>query len=307
MKPRNDPGRHRRRPEDELEEALERRPPDGEGLDPETAGLVRLASDLRQLAPPAGEVAARRRIWARLLPAIRQHRASRPPAGRSTFGGSRPAWRPALALTGLLAAVGLLGASAGVARASGDALPGDPLYPLKRGIERARIGLSWTSEGDAALWVGYAQERLMEAEQLVSRGRVGDLGEALNGYEEALDALVVLADDIPVEDGPGSLEDIQEEISRNLEALERVRERVPAAAADAIGEVIERAAERQAEVEQAAGRGHPERTPPGQIRRATAQPDGSPANSGEPPGQDHGGGHSDHDRTPPAPGNDKHP
>jgi hypothetical protein len=206
----------------------------------------------------------------------------------------------------LLAALGLLGASAGAAWASGDALPGDPLYPLKRGIERARIGLSWTSEGDAELWVEYAQERLMEAEELVSRGRVGDLGEALNGYEEALDALVMLADDIPVEDGPGSLAGVQDEISRNLEALERVRDRVPATAADAIGEVIERAAERQAEVEQAAGRGHPERTPPGQIRRATDQAQETPGNSGGPPSQDHGGGHSDHDRTPPPPRNDKH-
>jgi len=306
MKPRTNSGKGRR-PEDRLEEALERRPPDEEGLDPETAGLVRLASNLRQLAPPPSEPATRRRIWARLLPGIRRHRATRFPAGRSTAGSRHPARRPAFVLTGLLAALGLLGASAGAARASGDALPGDPLYPLKRGIERARIGLSWTSEGDAALWVDYAQERLTEAEELVSRGRVGDLGVALSGYEEALDALVALANDIPAEDGPGSLAGIRQEISGNLEALEAVRDRVPAAAADAIGEVIERAAERQAEVEQAAGRGHPETTPPGQIRRATDQADGGPGNSGEPPGQDHGGGHSDHGRTPPAPGNDKHP
>lgn len=306
MNPRTE-SRRPRRPDDRLDEALERRPPGAEGLDPETAGLVRLASNLRQLAPPPSELAARRRVWARLLPGLRWHHAVRYPAGRSTTGARHPARRTAFALTGLLVALGVLGASVGAAWAAGDALPGDPLYPLKRGIERARISLSWTREGDAALWVGYAQERLKEAEELVSRGRVGDLGVALNGYEEALDALVVLARGIPAEDGSGSLADIQEEISGSLEALERVRDHVPPAAADAIGEVIERATERQAEVEQGPGRGHPEATPPGQTRRATDQADGGPGNSGEPPGQDHGGGRPDHDRTPPAPGNVKHP
>jgi hypothetical protein len=188
---------------------------------------------------------------------------------------------------------GLLSVSAGVAFASGDALPGDLLYTLKRGIERARIALSLSSAGDAALLLGFADERLQEADELATLGRVGDLEEALGGYEDALDALLALADEIPVEDGPGSLAGVQDEISRNLIALERVRDRVPAAAAETIDRVIQRAVERQAEVERTIERGRPEGTPPGQIRRATQEAEDPPGNQGNGPDQDHGGGRPD--------------
>jgi hypothetical protein len=205
--------------------------------------------------------------------------------------------RPAFALIAILATCGLLGVSAGAAFASGDALPGDPLYGLKRGIERARIAFSLSSAGDAALLLEFADERLREAEELVALDRVGDLEEALGGYEDALDALLGLADDIPVEDGPGSLTGVEDEISRNLIALERVRERAPAPATDAIDRVIERALERQEELEQTIEHGRPEGTPPGQIRQATREAGGGQG-SGNGPGEDHGGGPPDRDKTP---------
>jgi HAMP domain-containing protein len=209
----------------------------------------------------------------------------------------RGLWRPAFALIAALATCGILSVSVGAAYASGDALPGDPLYGLKRGIERARIALSLSSAGDAELLLGFANERLQEAEELVALGRVGDLEEALAGYEDALDALLALSDEIPVEGGPGSLAGVEDEISRNLIALERVRERVPAAAAEAIDRVIERALERQEEVEQTIEHGRPEGTPPGQIRQATREAGGGQG-SGNGPDEDHGGGPPDRDKTP---------
>ncbi|MFI5680727.1 DUF5667 domain-containing protein [Streptomyces cellulosae] len=89
--------------------------------------------------------------------------------------------RPRSRLTKCLAAGGLsvsvaAGAFGGVAAASSDALPGDSLYGLKRGIEDFK--LSYLSEGDDERGVAYldqASTRLSEARRLMERGRDGNL------------------------------------------------------------------------------------------------------------------------------------
>ncbi|MFI6565495.1 DUF5667 domain-containing protein [Streptomyces sp. NPDC050534] len=85
--------------------------------------------------------------------------------------------RPRSRLTKGLAAGGLsvgvaAGAFGGVAAASQDALPGDSLYGLKRGIEDFK--LNYMSEGDDQRGVAYldqASTRLSEARRLMERGR----------------------------------------------------------------------------------------------------------------------------------------
>ncbi|WP_405870416.1 MULTISPECIES: DUF5667 domain-containing protein [unclassified Streptomyces] len=87
--------------------------------------------------------------------------------------------RPRSRLTKGLAAGGLsvgvaAGAFGGVAAASSDALPGDSLYGLKRGIEDFK--LNYVSEGDDERGVAYldqASTRLSEARRLMERGRGG--------------------------------------------------------------------------------------------------------------------------------------
>ncbi|MFJ9540667.1 DUF5667 domain-containing protein [Streptomyces sp. NPDC101225] len=104
---------------------------------------------------------------------------------RETGGRSRGAHRasplgklrPRSRLTKGLAAGGLsvgvaAGAFGGVAAASQDALPGDSLYGLKRGIEDFK--LNYMSEGDDQRGVAYldqASTRLSEARRLMERGR----------------------------------------------------------------------------------------------------------------------------------------
>jgi hypothetical protein len=68
------------------------------------------------------------------------------------------------------------GAFGGVAAASSDALPGDSLYGLKRGIEDFK--LNYLAEGDSERGQAYldlASTRLNEARRLLERGRGGDL------------------------------------------------------------------------------------------------------------------------------------
>ncbi|MEU0006690.1 DUF5667 domain-containing protein [Streptomyces sp. NPDC006314] len=89
--------------------------------------------------------------------------------------------RPRSRLTKGLAAGGLsvgvaAGAFGGIAAASSDALPGDSLYGLKRGIEDFK--LNYLADGDDQRGQNYldqASTRLNEARRLMERGRGGHL------------------------------------------------------------------------------------------------------------------------------------
>ncbi|MFF8911154.1 DUF5667 domain-containing protein [Streptomyces olivaceoviridis] len=89
--------------------------------------------------------------------------------------------RPRTRLTKGLAAGGLsvgvaAGAFGGVAAASSDALPGDSLYGLKRGIEDFK--LDYLTDGDdqrGQTYLDQASTRLSEARRLLERGRGGRL------------------------------------------------------------------------------------------------------------------------------------
>ncbi|MEU6480807.1 DUF5667 domain-containing protein [Streptomyces sp. NPDC047017] len=89
--------------------------------------------------------------------------------------------RPRTRLTKGLAAGGLsvgVAASAfgGVAAASSDALPGDSLYGLKRGIEDFRLNyLTDGADSQGQAYLDLASTRLSEARRLLDRGRGGHL------------------------------------------------------------------------------------------------------------------------------------
>ncbi|MER6433935.1 MULTISPECIES: DUF5667 domain-containing protein [unclassified Streptomyces] len=110
------------------------------------------------------------------VPEQRSHRA-RGAHRASPLGKLRPRSR----LTKGLAAGGLsvgvaAGAFGGVAAASSDALPGDSLYGLKRGIEDFK--LNYLTDGDdqrGQTYLDQASTRLNEARRLLDRGRGGHL------------------------------------------------------------------------------------------------------------------------------------
>ncbi|MFE9662003.1 DUF5667 domain-containing protein [Streptomyces sp. NPDC005955] len=88
--------------------------------------------------------------------------------------------RPRTRLSKGLAAGGLTisvaaGALGGVAAASGDALPGDTLYGLKRGMEDVKRGLADSDTDRGELYLDQASTRLHEARRLMDRGRGGHL------------------------------------------------------------------------------------------------------------------------------------
>lgn len=100
--------------------------------------------------------------------------------------------RPRSRLTKGLAAGGLsvgvaAGAFGGVAAASSDALPGDSLYGLKRGIEDFKLTWADDNTDRGELYLGQASTRLSEARRLMERDRGGPLDhESLGEIRRAL-------------------------------------------------------------------------------------------------------------------------
>ncbi|MDQ1009157.1 hypothetical protein QFZ82_003642 [Streptomyces sp. V4I23] len=86
----------------------------------------------------------------------------------------RSRWSKGLAAGGLTVGVAA-GAFSGVAAASSDALPGDSLYGLKRGMEDLKRGMADDESDRGELYLDQASTRLSEARRLMERGRSGHL------------------------------------------------------------------------------------------------------------------------------------
>ncbi|MFJ5561582.1 DUF5667 domain-containing protein [Streptomyces sp. NPDC093250] len=113
-------------------------------------------------------------------------------AHRATpLGRLRPRSRLAKGLTASGLTVGVAaGALGGVAAASSDALPGDSLYGIKRGIEDVKLGLADGSDERGRVYLDHASTRLGEARRLMERGRSGPLDhESLGEIRRALSGM----------------------------------------------------------------------------------------------------------------------
>ncbi|GGX87418.1 DUF5667 domain-containing protein [Streptomyces fructofermentans] len=158
-------------------------------LDPEVkvvqrAQLVAAMEAMLLEGTAAGGDAANRPV-----PEQRSHRRG---AHRATgLGKLRPRSRlsKGLAAGGLTVGVAA-GAFSGVAAASSDALPGDSLYGLKRGMEDLKLGMADGDSDRGRLYLDQASTRLSEARRLMERGRSGPLDhESLGEVRRALSGM----------------------------------------------------------------------------------------------------------------------
>ncbi|MFJ5535133.1 DUF5667 domain-containing protein [Streptomyces sp. NPDC093261] len=109
------------------------------------------------------------------VPEQRSHRARGAHRARP-LGKLRPRTRLTKGLAAGGLSVGVAAASfGGVAAASSDALPGDSLYGLKRGIEDVRLGMADGDNERGQLYLDQASARLNEARRLMERDRAGHL------------------------------------------------------------------------------------------------------------------------------------
>lgn len=172
--------------------------------------MLTLATELGELPKPELDPEVKVVQRAQLVAAMEAMLLEGTAAGGGTIGTSVPEQRSrkgAHRATGLrklkprsrlskgIAAGGLTvgvaaGAFSGVAAASSDALPGDSLYGLKRGMEDFKLGMADGDSDKGGIYLDHASTRLNEARRLMERGRSGDLDhESLGEIRRALSGM----------------------------------------------------------------------------------------------------------------------
>ena len=158
---------------------------------------------------------------------------------RSTFTRRRemPAFIAAVIL--LLTA----GGGGGLAYASGDAVPGEALYPVKQAVEGLKVAVAFNSESKAVAHLAIAETKLKEIEELHKRGKSESglviAAEQLGRHQEAaldeLDSVQASGQD-PAE----IVARLQSNLDRQQEVLNRVLANAPEQAKDALRKARER-------------------------------------------------------------------
>ncbi len=145
----------------EIETALRRFPDLADELRP----ILKTAVKARHMSAPGPSPETMRRGRARVMQFAAEARASkRAPAKRVIPAFSRLAISFALAAVFLLSGTGILSASA-------SALPGENLYPVKRGWESVRLLLIFDKQARELLANEFENERLHEVNELLAEGR----------------------------------------------------------------------------------------------------------------------------------------
>ncbi|MEV6974684.1 DUF5667 domain-containing protein [Kitasatospora sp. NPDC093806] len=167
----------------------EQRATDGGGTANTTAGqagsaamaeLIDMVGALGSLPGPELDREARTVQRAQLMAAFEQAFAGGPGATvprqrrhRAIRTAPRGRWSRRFAIGGLVAGLAV-GSLTGAAAASANALPGDPLYGMKRGLEGLRLNLAESDSERGELLLDNAATRLGEARSLI--GRTGSGG-----------------------------------------------------------------------------------------------------------------------------------
>jgi hypothetical protein len=160
--------------------------------DPEQAAMVALAASLgdrpRPVMDPDKKTVQRAQLLAAMeqaiadgsfesAPRVPEQRTDSRGGHRSTGlrgPGPRSRLSRRLAVGGLTVGVAA-GAFGGMAAASTDALPGDSLYGLKRGLEDLKLDLAGGDASRGKVYLDMAATRMQEARRLLDRGRNGSL------------------------------------------------------------------------------------------------------------------------------------
>jgi len=191
--------------------------------------------------------------------------------------------RPAYAITCVVLVLVLLLSGLGVTTASAQALPGDMLYSVKRGVEEIRLVLSITVPGDVDLLAQFTQERLDELEKLSTSQRSADIELALEEYVSLLSRLLEFAEKEEIQDDPETLEKIHGGIAYHEDVLQRVLETAPPSAHEGLENALERSSHGKTVIEYIQQGGNPSDLAPGQQKK-------------DPNGKDHGKPESDKDK-----------
>lgn len=219
--------------ESDLESRLRENPESAQDLSP----LVEFAKELnRSLAPDGPDeffIETSTKRIANLLSAKEEKRRALA-SNKSQRKSKTWFYRPAFAMVGLLVLFLLVASSAGAAYASSEALPGDPLYAVKRGLEEARLGFNLSPEGDLELLTEFASSRLEEVDLLLQEDRADDATQALDIFEDLNQRASNMIQELQGNDQPLDSADLLQQLSHQQARLYVLTQSAPVAAQTAL-------------------------------------------------------------------------
>jgi hypothetical protein len=132
-------------------------------------------------------------------------------------------------LAAAVGALALVGASTGMAVASQSALPGDPLYPLKRAIENAQTGVQSDEDAKGKVLLENATGRLDEVNQLSRESEdAGTIAATLQTFtDQASEASELLLNDYAETGERDSVEELRSFTADSMAALNALEVLVP--------------------------------------------------------------------------------
>ena len=219
---------------------------DRSALRPEMAELVAVAATLQREAPPVPRAeftaALRERLMTEAAASFAEDKVLALPPRRK---GSRER-RIALVASSLV----LVGGTAGMAAAAQNALPGEALYPIKRGLEKAQTGLSTNDADRGQDLLAQADSRLVEVQGLFDRSAgLSQVPGTIDDFTtQAIEASDVLLDEYEKSGDASLIEELSAFAADNLDELQRLAKTAPpeaqdelAIAADALMQIAARA------------------------------------------------------------------
>jgi len=157
-------------------------------------------------------------------------------AARLTLARSTRERRRERRLAAAVGGLALVGASTGMAVASQSALPGDPLYPLKRAIENAQTGVQTADDAKGKTLLDNAAGRLDEVDELTRKSDDADaIAATLDTFtSQASEASELLITDYEQNGDKESVEELRNFTADSMDTLTGLQEAVPADARSAL-------------------------------------------------------------------------
>jgi hypothetical protein len=216
-----------------------------EALDLLVAGRPVIVSG--NLSPLVGTAHAAREAFALEVPPIvaARHLAALGITSVSPLERGRSRRRHRVAVVLIAATLGLLLMGGAAVAASGSALPGQALYPVKKAVEKIELAFTNSPSSRAKLHLEFARRRLDELSALLEKRRNGEdvnIGAAMSSYkDEVADVEDAVAADALGQDYAALLAKVQGELAKHVDVLTQLQSQVPAQAQDAIANAIARA------------------------------------------------------------------
>ncbi|HSS67048.1 MAG TPA: DUF5667 domain-containing protein [Nocardioidaceae bacterium] len=197
-----------------------------------------IVSRLRDVEAPAMRPEFAADLRERLMTAAPTALAELPPmrAGKSSAKETRlvdDSWSTTRRLRIATATLVVCATAGGVAAASQSALPGDPLYQVKRGLEWMQVATAGSDQNRGDVLLDQASERLSEAEQLAA-SRPDDprtsslISDTLDDFEQqATDGSDALVDDYRSSGDPASIAEVREFADESVSRLGDLGQIVP--------------------------------------------------------------------------------